>query len=149
MAALFHDLRSRAHQNNWNRSDRQKSFTQKILRFLGHILCQSINSRTECSCTPHLTRDTLHSTLYTPHFTLYTPHFKHHTLHFTLHTLHFTPHTLHSTLYTPSFFSHHFDSGVCCHTCEHSGSWASSCLIVRSCAVLRARLRYCALEVQP
>ena len=78
--------------------------------------------------TPHSTPHTYtpHFTLYTPHFTLHTAHFTLHALHFTLYTPHFTLHTLHSTLYTPFHFSHSYDSGVRYHTCEHSGSWASS-----------------------
>ena len=72
---------------------------------------------------PHFTLYTLHSTLYTLHCTIYT-------LHPTIYTPHFTPHTLHSTLYTPFLFSHKFDSGVCYHMCEHSGSWVSSCFRV-------------------
>ena len=77
--------------------------------------------------TLHSTLYTSHSTLYTLHLTLETPHFKSHTPHFTLHNQHSTLSTFHSTLYTPFLFSHNFDSGVPSHTCEHSGSWASSC----------------------
>ena len=88
--------------------------------------------------TLHFTLHTLHSTFYTLHSTLYTlhPHFTFNTWHSTLyipHSTHYTPHstlsTFHSTLYTSFLFSHNFDSWVPYHTCEHSGSWVSSCLL--------------------
>ena len=104
----------------------------------------------------HSTLHTQHPTLYAPDLTLYTPHLILHTLYFTLHAshfllhiVHFTLHTLHSTVYTPFLFSHNYDSGVRCHTCEHSGSWVSSffcyewcCnqIFAKSCVLHRALL---------
>ena len=94
--------------------------TLYTLHFTPHTLHSTIH-------TLHFTLHTLHFTLHTLHLTLETPHFKSHTPHFTLHNQHSTLSTFHSTLYTPFLFSHNFDSGVPSHTCEHSGSWASSC----------------------
>ena len=76
-------------------------------------------------CTLHSTLYTLHFTLSTPHFTLYTLHstLTFHTWHSTLCILHFTLHTLHSF----SLVSWLRFRGFRYHTCEHSGSWVSSC----------------------
>ena len=99
-------------------------------------------------CTSHFTLFTWHCT----HSTLHTPLYAllvHLTLHFTLHTSNFTLYTSHFTLYTQQHFTlnitqHSTLAATSCnifevflyvfrhpyhqHTCEHSGSWAASCI---------------------
>ena len=88
--------------------------------------------------TPHSTR----YTLYTPHSTLYTPHSLLHTPHSTLYTFHSTLQTgntgnMYKTVqinycrkYCAWLHNHVFWHLYHWHTCEHSGSWASSCFSI-------------------
>ena len=123
-------------------------FTPRTLHFnftlhTPHSIFHTLHQYFTLYCTlltPHSGLYTLHFTLHTPHFTLHTPHSTHlstphstlHTLHFSLRTSHFTLYTLHITLYILArlwcFPIYAFRNPYHYHKCEHSCSWAASCV---------------------